>query len=127
MKVAIFCIKRYSDLHPSSIYAKRLIRMKVAIFCMKRYSDLHPNSITISYSPTFPGNMLFGLGGTKELSLPMLTVLRRFSILMTMLGEYYLLNWKPKLSVQLSVYLMIFGALVAAFNDLAFNLTVSYC
>ena len=72
------------------------------------------------------GNMLFGLGGTKELSLPMLTVLRRFSILMTMLGEYYLLNWKPKLSVQLSVYLMIFGALVAAFNDLAFNMTVSF-
>lgn len=67
-------------------------------------------------------NMIFGLGGTKQLSLPMFTVLRRFSILMTMIGEYYLLGVKARTSVQLSVYTMIFGALLAAFNDLAFNL-----
>jgi len=68
------------------------------------------------------GNMIFGLGGTQELSLPMLTVLRRFSILMTMMGEFYLLKIRPSRSVQLSVYLMLFGTMVAASNDLAFNL-----
>jgi len=68
------------------------------------------------------GNMVFGLGGTQELSLPMMTVLRRFSILMTMIGEFYILKTRPTMAVQLSVYLMIFGSGLAAVNDLAFNL-----
>ncbi|GLV32041.1 fringe connection [Carabus blaptoides fortunei] len=68
------------------------------------------------------GNMLFGLGGTKELSLPMFTALRRFSILMTMIAELYILGVRPSFSVQFSVYTMIIGAVIAASNDMAFNL-----
>lgn len=68
------------------------------------------------------GNMIFGLGGTKQLSLPMFTALRRFSILMTMIAEYYILGVQAQASVQFSVYTMVLGAILAASNDLAFNL-----
>jgi solute carrier family 35 protein len=39
----------------------------------------------------------------------MLTVLRRFSILMTMIGELYFLGIQPTVAVQFSVYTMIAG------------------
>jgi solute carrier family 35 protein len=68
------------------------------------------------------GNVLSGLGGTASLNLPMFTVLRRFSIAMTMGCEYYVLRKKPSREVFLSVCAMVFGAMVAAANDLSFDL-----
>nr|XP_031828277.1 UDP-sugar transporter UST74c [Nomia melanderi] len=91
-----------------------------------RYVEF-PNLETATFGKIWPlpviyiGNMIFGLGGTKQLSLPMFTALRRFSILMTMIAEYYILGAKARVPVQLSVYTMIVGAVVAALNDLAFN------
>ncbi|KAH8257152.1 hypothetical protein KR038_004688 [Drosophila bunnanda] len=70
----------------------------------------------------FLGNMMFGLGGTKSLSLPMFAALRRFSILMTMLLELKILGLRPSTAVQVSVYAMIGGALLAASDDLSFNM-----
>lgn len=69
----------------------------------------------------FLGNMMFGLGGTQALSLPMFAALRRFSILMTMLLELKILGIRPTTPVQISVYSMIGGALIAASDDLTFN------
>ena len=70
----------------------------------------------------YTGNMMLGLAGTQALSLPMMIVLRRFTVLMTMAAEFFILKIKPGLNVQVSVLMMIFGAFVAAVNDLAFNL-----
>lgn len=44
----------------------------------------------------------------------MFSVLRRFSVLMTMYGELYILKLKKPFAIQLSIYMMIFGSIVAA-------------
>eukprot|EP00904_Undaria_pinnatifida_P012188 jgi/Undpi1/809/HiC_scaffold_10.g04273.m1 len=67
-------------------------------------------------------NTVSGLGGTQRINLPMFTVLRRFSILMTMLMEKFILKSIVSPVVQISVALMIGGAVVAAFFDLQFEL-----
>lgn len=106
----------------------QMIATIVVLFLGKKLRIVSFPGLEIStFKKTFPlpliyiGNMYFGLGGTKELSLPMFTALRRFSILMTMILELYLLEIKPSFSVQFSVYMMILGAIVAAMNDLAFT------
>ena len=41
---------------------------------------------------------------------------------MTMAGEYFTFKTKPSIPVQLSVYAMIFGSLLAAADDMGFSL-----
>lgn len=69
----------------------------------------------------YVANLVFGLGSTKTLSVPMLTVLRRFSIVMTMIGEKLVLGKVSSSSIQLTVFVMIAGALVAASDDMSFS------
>jgi hypothetical protein len=81
-------------------------------------------NITIQVLPItlmFLGNVLCGLGSANALSIPMFTALRRFSMLMIMLAEYFLLHVKPSLPVTISVALMVGGTVVAACYDLSFD------
>lgn len=66
-------------------------------------------------------NLTTGLGGTKHLPLPMFIALRRFSIAMTAIGEFYILNVRQKFSIICTIIAMIGGSFIAAAADLTFN------
>ncbi|KAJ8950652.1 hypothetical protein NQ318_010853 [Aromia moschata] len=135
-------VKTQEEINEASLFLKKvlsaifyvlglgqMVATIVVLFVAKKIRIVNFPSLELStFGKIFPlpliyiGNMFFGLGGTKQLSLPMFTALRRFSILMTMILELYILGIKPSFSVQFSVYTMIMGAIVAASNDIAFNL-----
>ncbi|XP_078531812.1 nucleotide sugar transporter SLC35D2 [Lissotriton helveticus] len=67
-------------------------------------------------------NHLTGLASTKKLSLPMFTVLRKFSIPMTLILEAIIIRKRYSLSIIWTVVAIIVGAIVAAIHDLSFSL-----
>jgi len=69
----------------------------------------------------FMGNAVSGLAGTGALSIPMFTVLRRTNMVLTMILEYVLLNYRFSMRIVLAVTIMMIGSAVAAAGDLAFD------
>ncbi|NXJ98686.1 S35D2 protein, partial [Corythaixoides concolor] len=70
----------------------------------------------------YVGNHISGLSSTRKLSLPMFTVLRKFTIPLTLLLEIIILGKRYPLSIVVSVFAIILGAFIAAGSDLSFNL-----
>ena len=67
-------------------------------------------------------NLVLGLGGTQKTNLPMFTVLRRFTLIFVSIGQIYMFNKYETPQVNFTLILMIVGAFVAAYRDLAFDL-----
>ena len=106
-------------------FASTTVALKLA--SILGFVHLHPITLTgiksiLPLSACYLLNILTGLSATQNLSLPMMVLLRRASILMTMLLEKWMLNSNPSKTVQLSVGLMLAGAMVAALGDLSFNM-----
>ncbi|XP_032068506.1 UDP-N-acetylglucosamine/UDP-glucose/GDP-mannose transporter isoform X2 [Thamnophis elegans] len=68
------------------------------------------------------GNHISGLSSIGKLSLPMFTVLRKFTIPLTLLLEIIILGKRFPLGIIISVFAIIVGALIAAGSDLAFSM-----
>ena len=66
-------------------------------------------------------NVGCGLVGTKLVSIPMFTVLRRVSIPLTLLAEVYILSMPTNKSIVAAVVLLMLGSIIAAYADLSFN------
>nr|XP_042098976.1 UDP-N-acetylglucosamine/UDP-glucose/GDP-mannose transporter isoform X4 [Ovis aries] len=87
-----------------------------------------PSPIVLGVGQLFPlpllyvGNHISGLASTSKLSLPMFTVLRKFTIPLTLLLETIILGKQYSLNIIVSVFAIILGAFIAAGSDLAFNL-----
>ncbi len=112
----------------------QIITTVVVLYMAKQLGYVSfPNLSLAIYRKIYPlqflyiGNTVSGLGSTQNLNLPMFTVLRRISILMTMVGEYWIFKVMPSYPVQISVYLMIIGAVIAGLDSLAFNLYGYIC
>ncbi|XP_001368676.2 UDP-N-acetylglucosamine/UDP-glucose/GDP-mannose transporter [Monodelphis domestica] len=70
----------------------------------------------------YVGNHISGLASTSKLSLPMFTVLRKFTIPLTLFLEMIILRKQHSLNIIVSVFAIILGAFIAACSDLSFNL-----
>ncbi|XP_028637070.1 UDP-N-acetylglucosamine/UDP-glucose/GDP-mannose transporter isoform X5 [Grammomys surdaster] len=70
----------------------------------------------------YVGNHISGLSSTSKLSLPMFTVLRKFTIPLTLFLEAIILGKQYSLNIILSVLAIVLGAFIAAGSDLTFNL-----
>lgn len=81
------------------------------LYAKRAFLDIFPLPLM------FFGNTVSGLGATAKLNMPMFVLLRRFSIVMTMLLEMWMLQKSFSSLVKWSVVWMVAGALIAAAND----------
>ncbi|KAM9394540.1 nucleotide sugar transporter SLC35D2 isoform 3-T3 [Pholidichthys leucotaenia] len=111
------------------IKEKQMVATLIVLYVAKKsrmvqFQDFD-SSILVKIFPLplfYVGNHVTGLASTKKLSLPMFTVLRKFTILMTMILEVYVLRKRFSRRIVYSVVTIVSGAIVATSSDLAFDM-----
>jgi len=79
----------------------------------------YPNNDIRMFIKVFPLQILFlvstvcSLGGTKNVNVPMFVMLRRFTILFTMIAEYFVGGITPTRQIAASVMVLCSGAIIA--------------
>lgn len=88
------------------------------------YPDLSCSSLKLIFPLPlfFLLNCIFGLSGTKAISLPMFTALRHGTILFLLLGETLILRYTHTMTTKVTVLVMISASIFAAGHDLSFDL-----
>jgi hypothetical protein len=71
---------------------------------------------------SFGGMVTTGLASLAYVNIPMYSVLRRLTTCITLIGEQVYLKRVVPADEQQSVYLMVFGAVIAGWGDLEFHL-----
>lgn len=97
------------------VVLKAIGRIDYQDFDLKIFIKMIPLSIC------FVGNILLGLLGTRLISVPMFTTLRRLTALFILILTFIRTSICPSVGVTLSVSLLIAGAAVAGYNDLYFD------
>ena len=88
-------------------------------FCFKLKQ--RPNHKIIVVCLLNVGNVFFGLSAAGNLNIAMFTALRRISILMTLIAQWWILKKTSTKHIVTSVAVMVLGSFVAAADDLTFD------
>lgn len=93
----------------------------IGVFLLRQDKIQRPGSGLVRVCLLNVGNVFFGISAAGALNVAMFSALRRVSILMTLLGQWFILHQKPSRPVILSVLMMILGAVIASADDIGFD------
>ena len=114
-------------------YAKTLtlfqsITTLLCLSFLKQFNLVKFEPLTLETAvKVFPLSVVFlfyvviSLSALGAINLPMFTALRRTTILLVLLGEYYFLSKYPSRKTLIATAVMTLGAIVAAYKDLTFD------
>ncbi|KAH3757062.1 GDP-mannose transporter [Pelomyxa schiedti] len=99
----------------------------LALHCLKvippLFSDVD-HSIVIKWIPLdvlFVLMLLTNTAALKFVSIPIVTVFKAFSTVVTALGDYFLFNQRLSIGIVGSLVLMVVSSVIAGLNDLEYN------